>query len=40
MHDRLMMARFEKAYDAYMQELRESMGKASKRGQRSIPGYA
>lgn len=24
---------------SYMQELRESMGKASKRGQRSIPGY-
>ena len=24
---------------AYMQELRESMGKASKRGERSIPGY-
>lgn len=23
----------------YMQELRESMGKASKRGQRTIPGY-
>lgn len=25
---------------SYMQELRESMGKTSKRGQRSIPGYA
>lgn len=24
----------------YMQELRESMGRASRRGQRSIPGYA
>lgn len=24
---------------SYMQELRESMGKASKRGQRTIPGY-
>lgn len=24
---------------AHMQELRESMGRASKRGQRSIPGY-
>ena len=24
---------------AYMQMLRESMGKASKRGQKSIPGY-
>ena len=24
---------------AYMQELRDSMGRASKRGQRSIPGY-